>query len=868
ASLTRVRMTLTAVDAIGGAREDVLLDLDDASTVGLATGALAGRLGVDPARAYVDGVLLDPAAPVPESRLRDGCIVSFGTAGGCVPTEPAGVVELRIVGGPDAGIVHRLAPGEYDVGAAVDCGVVLRGPVLSHEFVLAVASDGRCALTPFAGARPAVEETEVSGAVEWRAGQVVDLGAVLLELGVPTAPDAALVVSADGAGLDYNRPPRLHPPKRQTSFKLPAKPREVDRRPLPIVMALVPLVGALVMALVMKQPKYLLMGLLSPVALVSNYFADRRHGRSSYRKRLAEFREHTARIEADAQAALGVERLARRAECPDPAELLLTAVGPRRRLWERRRHDPDYLVLRVGTADLPSDVTVEDPALDDHRREQHPVAHAVPVAVSLRERGVLGIAGRGELASAVTRCLVAQVGVLHSPRDVQLYVLTDSQSRAEWDWVRWLPHTRPADGQDAVALIGSDNETVGRRIGELATMLAARRDAVRDSHAVTFATDIVVVLDGARRLRALPGVAQLLRDGPAVGMFVVCLDADERLLPEECQAVVTVGASGRLHVRQMRADPVTDVRPDDVPAGWAERVARAVAPIRDTSADESGSAVPAASRLLDVLELDPPTASAIAARWATGGRTTEFVVGAGIDGAFVLDLSRDGPHALVAGTTGAGKSELLQSIVASLAVANRPDAMTFVLVDYKGGSAFKECVRLPHTVGMVTDLDAHLVGRALESLSAELRRREHLLAAVGAKDIEDYVTLLRGNPALDAMPRLVIVIDEFASMVRDLPDFVTGLVNIAQRGRSLGIHLILATQRPSGVVSPEIRANTNLRIALRVTDASESTDVVGAPDAARIAKSTPGRAYARLGHASLLPFQSGRVGGRRPGAVA
>ena len=117
------------------------------------------------------------------------------------------------------------------------------------------------------------------------------------------------------------------------------------------------------------------------------------------------------------------------------------------------------------------------------------------------------------------------------------------------------------------------------------------------------------------------------------------------------------------------------------------------------------------------------------------------------------------------------------------------------------------------------------------------------------------------------MPRLLIVIDEFASMVRDLPDFVNGLVNIAQRGRSLGIHLILATQRPSGVVSQDIRANTNLRIALRVTDTAESADVIEAPEAAFISKSTPGRAYVRLGHASLVPFQAGRVGGRRPGAA-
>jgi S-DNA-T family DNA segregation ATPase FtsK/SpoIIIE len=863
-----VRMTLTAVDPVSGTRADVLADLDDAATVGEALGAVAVHVRAAPQPAYIDGVLLDAAVTVGDSRLRDGCVVSFGSPAACVPPEPPGVVELRLVGGPDAGLVHRLATGEYDVGAAADCGVVLAAPgVLSHEFALAVTATGRCALTPYDGTALTIDGETVTGAVEWLPGQVVDLGSVLLQLARPTGADAALVPSPDGAGLDYNRPPRLHPPVRETRFRLPAEPREMARRPMPLVMALVPLVGSVAMAIVAHRPQYLFLAALSPIAMLGNHFSDRKHGRRTHRAQVADYRAHRDRVMADAQAALAVERAARRAHSPDPAELLLTAVGPRRRLWERRRHDDDHLLLRVGTADVPATVSVEDPALDEHRRQSHPVAHAVPVTVSLRDRGVVGIAGRGSVAAAVTRALVGQVGVLHSPRDVQLYVLTDSQARASWEWVRWLPHTRPADGQDTFALVGSDNDSVARRIGELGAILAARRDEMRDEPSVRFASDLVVVLDGARRLRAMPGVAQVLRDGPAVGLYVVCLDAEERLLPEECQAVVTVAESGRLHVRQMRAEAIDDVRPDAVPDGWAERVARALAPIRDTGADDDAAAIPTSARLLDVLALDAPTASAIAERWAAGGRTTEFAIGLGLDGPLSLDLVRDGPHGLIAGTTGSGKSELLQSIVASLAVANRPDAMTFVLVDYKGGSAFKDCVHLPHTVGMVTDLDAHLVGRALESLSAELRRREHMLAAAGAKDIEDYVTLTRGDPSLATLPRLLIVIDEFASMVRDLPDFVTGLVNIAQRGRSLGIHLLLATQRPSGVVSPEIRANTNLRIALRVTDAGESSDVIGSPDAARVAKSMPGRAYARLGHASLIPFQSGRVGGRRAGAA-
>ena len=346
----------------------------------------------------------------------------------------------------------------------------------------------------------------------------------------------------------------------------------------------------------------------------------------------------------------------------------------------------------------------------------------------------------------------------------------------------------------------------------------------------------------------------------------MCLDADERLLPAECQAVV-VAEPGGLRVQQAMADVIRQVRPDAALPGWCLPLARSIAPVRDVSDGDEASMLPDSARLLDVLDIEPPAAAVIAARWRGCGRSTFAIVGESYDGPFGIDLRKDGPHALIAGTTGSGKSELLQTIVASLAIANRPDEMTFVLVDYKGGSAFADCVQLPHTVGMVTDLDPHQVERALASLSAELTRREHTLAAAGAKDIEDYQLLVDKRQARP-LPRLVIVIDEFASMVRDLPDFVTGLVNIAQRGRSLGIHLILATQRPSGVVSADIRANTNLRIALRVTDAAESADVIGAPDAASISKTTPGRAYVRLGHGSLVPFQTGRVGGRRPGAEA
>jgi S-DNA-T family DNA segregation ATPase FtsK/SpoIIIE len=370
--------------------------------------------------------------------------------------------------------------------------------------------------------------------------------------------------------------------------------------------------------------------------------------------------------------------------------------------------------------------------------------------------------------------------------------------------------------------------------------------------------DVLVIMDGARRLRDVPGVVQILTDGPAVRVFAVCLDAQERLLPEECTTVVRCDPDG-LVVRQTNSPDVTTIRPDDVSLEWCEHIARALASLRDVTPDESGG-LPDAVRLLDLLAMDQPNARQLADSWARRPASTAFPIGKGFDGQVTFDLVRDGPHGLIAGTTGSGKSELLQTMVASLAAVNRPDELVFVLVDYKGGSAFHSCVRLPHTLGMVTDLDEALSLRALESLAAELRRREHMLAEVGAKDLPEYRALRSRTPELAPMPRLLLVIDEFATMARETPSFVPGLVSIAQRGRSLGVHLILATQRPAGVVTADIKANTNLRIALRVTDPGESMDVIDTQDAAHISTGTPGRALARLAHRSTLPFQTAYVG--------
>lgn len=860
---------------------------------------------------YHGGSPIPADMPLGQSPLRHGSLVGVGAPVPDIFAEPTGLVEIRLASGPGAGGVTRLAPGDYQIGAGRSAAVRLPDIGLPDVCAdLQVRVDGQVLVTaapslarglqhpaerlrPLAGPivlstdaditeRRAGESTlqelpagtitisaedpvpvvslerePVAQSTPWEPGQALVIGPCLLELTIPTAPDASLSPSPQGATLDYNRPPRLLPPQRKTEFALPQEPHRPDKQPIPWPMMMMPLVMGPVMFYFTQQPLTLLMMAMMPMMAVGNAASGRGREKKKYKRDFAEYVERTRKVQREAFTALTDERAARRRDFADPGEILMTAVGPRARLWERRRTDPDWLVARFGTADQLSSISVRSSSHADADGPGAWTAPDVPVTIALTDAGVTGIAGPAR--HALARWVISQLAVLHSPVEVRMMLLSEPSAEEEWSWARWLPHLRSPDDAPALAKVGVDEETTQARIGDLLRELEGRVAAAEEGRP---REPMLVVLDGSRRLRLLPGMVPLLQNGPALGMFFICLDEDQRLLPEECQAVVQADEPWSI-ARVSTQEIIEAVRPDLVGVDWAERVARAIAPVRDVSAEDAATAIPNSSRLLDVLKLDPPSGAAIADRWERVGRSTTAVIGEGVDGIFAIDMVKDGPHGLVAGTTGSGKSELLQTIIAALAVDNRPDEMTFVLVDYKGGAAFKDCNKLPHTVGMVTDLDGHLTTRALESLGAELRRREHQLADADAKDIEDY--LAAKAPEDEPMPRLLIVIDEFAALVAELPDFVTGLVDIARRGRSLGVHLILATQRPAGVVNAEIKSNTNLRIALRVTDGGDSQDVIEAGDAAEISKSTPGRAFARLGHSSLIPFQSSRVGGRPRG---
>jgi S-DNA-T family DNA segregation ATPase FtsK/SpoIIIE len=857
---------ITVVDR-RGRPTPVMVEAPEAVTVAEVRPALAEVLGrtVQPGTLFRGELALDDHASLAGTGVATGDVLHLGRpapeAGGA---RGDGGRELAVVGGLAAGANLPLpATGSLVVGRASDADLVLDDPEVSrrHAMIRAGHGDAGAGTVTDAGSRNgiALRGYRIEGEIEIGPGEVVQAGETLLAVRPVPAADGQVTTVA---GISrFNRPPRILPPAAEPTVTVPAKPEKPRGLRFPLATVLLPLLAAgVVFALFPGQAYFLIFLALSPLMALGHFLTERRGGHKDYREKDRVYRAELAAARARLDELAIEEEHTNRNALPDPAALAGIATGPNSRLFERRPTDPDFLRLRVGLTDRPSTVNITGPGADD---EQPRTTYAVPVAVDLGAAGVLGVAGPRQAALPITRALLAHAATLHAPHDLGIVLLTGSDQVPDWEWMSWLPHTLPHRADLACRrLVATDLAQAEARIAELRRIVdersAEQRSRLREAAP---GRRLLVVMDGARRLRDLPGLAGVLADGPGAGVYALCLDTTEANLPDECQAtaVVTSASGTRIRVSRPGQQPAGDVLADGLPGPLAGRIGRALAPVRVLGArfgDDEG--LPDTVRYLELAGLGTdPDADEIAKRWAglPGGRSTRALIGDGPTGPVEVDLRRDGPHALIAGTSGAGKSELLQALVASLALTNPPDALNVVLVDYKGGSAFAECRELPHCVGLVTDLDGHLVNRALASLSAELRRREAILAEAGAKDIEDYWAVTGGR-----LPRLVIVIDEFASLVEEVPEFVTGVVGIGMRGRSLGVHVVLATQRPGGAVNAELRANVNLRICLRVTSTSESSDVIDVPDAARISRHHPGRAYLRTGHSDLAVLQSARIG--------
>ncbi len=579
----------------------------------------------------------------------------------------------------------------------------------------------------------------------------------------------------------------------------PRPPEPPARSSFPLFASVAPVLASVAIWAVTQSPFALAFALLGPVVAVAGLADARRHGRRRMREERSRFDRELAAAGRAIDEAHERERSALRRQAPAAAELLATAHRDPER-W-RGRLDEEVLVT-LGTGRSESGLALDRPAAVpsgpagralDGLRSRAAVLEDAPILVDARLG--IGLCGPDAKASSVAGAILVQLASALSPDAVAL--CQDGPLPRGLHWVTDLPHS--------------------------AQQYSAQQHSAQQDLASG-------PTGGAFEFRPKEGAGSRL---------LVAVAEEERGLPRDCRVIVRFDGAGPARILRHPDGRRAEFSPGFVSAREGALFASILALAAGGSPSRDGAGRRPLPSRVDFSALRQPGRG--------DGASLAACLGAGEDGPVTVDLVGDGPHAVVGGTTGSGKSELLVTWVLAIASAHSPETVTFLLVDFKGGAAFAPLRGLPHVVGTVTDLDETAATRALESLRAELRHRETFLAERGARSIEE---LRPGGEA--GLARLVIVVDEFATLVSGFPELHELFADLAARGRSLGVHLILCTQRPAGSVRDAVLANCALRLSLRVNDRADSVAVLGAPDAAELPRHPAGRAVVSRGEGSAI----------------
>lgn len=531
------------------------------------------------------------------------------------------------------------------------------------------------------------------------------------------------------------------------------------------------------------------------------------------------------------------------------------------RMWERSPEDNDFLKVRVGEGEVPFHVKLRAPRADGYEKDpliveaeelvaDFQTVEGASITLPLFESKVIGVVGGRDNVLGMLRVMMAQTVVRHSPDEVKIAAFYDEKEARDWEWMRWLPHMW--DDERSIRYMADRRSSAHQLADEIFMQLYRRKNnqSTYNKKSVEIPAYMVVLSD-SRLIEEEPLLPLLLEDGEAVDAVTIILSDRKENLPMHCQLIVEVDRASYTVKKDGTAGKYA-YQPDSISREHMEALVRYMAPIRLKRS--SAQDIPPVLTLFEMMEIERISELDCSRRWERNRYPDSLPVPMGVRAGSKkvslnlhdkIERSGHGPHGLIAGTTGSGKSEVIQSIVASLAAEFHPHDLAFMLIDYKGGGMSNTFLNLPHVVGTITNLDNNLIERAKISLKAELVRRQKILNDAGnLQHIDEYYKLLRSRHG-EPLPHLVIIIDEFAQLKKDQPEFMDELISIAAIGRTLGVHLILATQKPAGVVDDKIWSNSRFRICLRVQSEGDSRDMLKIPNAAWINK--PGRGYFQVG---------------------
>ena len=595
------------------------------------------------------------------------------------------------------------------------------------------------------------------------------------------------------------------------------------------------------------------------------YKADKKERIDLYRLYLKDKAMELTRLEREQKEGMNYH-------FPTVLELTDLVESYNHRIYEKTPLHFDFLYYRLGLGKLPTSYELnygqrERSGKKDALEEEgyalysrHKKIPDMPIPANL-SHGPVGYIGPRNLVLEQLQLLVMQIATFHSYHDVQFITILPEEEKEQWSWMRWLPHAKLQELN--VRGFVYNQRTRDQVLNSLNQILKLRRSQKEETshkestlfhpHYVVLVTDEKLILDHV--------IMEFFTEDPTdLGCSLVFVEDVMSSLSENIQTVINIKDrnTGQL-VMEEGVLKETDFRLDHFPVDYdKERIARTLAPLNHLQ--NLKSSIPDSVTFMEMYGAETFEDLQVSSRWEKNAPYKSLAVPIGLRGQgdlvqLNLHEKAHGPHGLIAGTTGSGKSETIQSYILSLAVNFHPHDVAFLLIDYKGGGMANLFKNLPHLLGTITNLDGAQSMRALASINAEIHRRERLFREFEVNHINQYQKKFKNGEAKEPLPHLFLISDEFAELKVNQPDFIKELVSIARVGRSLGVHLILATQKPSGVVDDQIWSNSRFKIALKVADRSDSNEMLHTPDAAEITQT--GRAYLQVGNNEVYElFQS------------
>jgi DNA segregation ATPase FtsK/SpoIIIE, S-DNA-T family len=701
----------------------------------------------------------------------------------------------------------------------------------------------------------------------------------------------------------FHRPPRSFPPALPDRPIVIAQPPQLARRGaaglLQMLMPALGTLGIVAFAFIVPNKLFLIVaGAFVGISLVSvfvSYWSQRRSGKRSARAERRLYRAHLQKRELELQQVVRHQRDVDERLYPDPVRLT-GLVGQRRNLWERRPGDRDFLAFRLGRSAVPLVCPIELSLSEDPLTEYQPELYAqaqelvdryrtvsqLSVVASLADASVITLTGPRTRTVGLARAILAQAAALRAPADLRVIAAFEAAHARDWAWLKWVPHSRSSRNQQRERIDAGPSLLLAPNVDRLAQLLEEhvqpRVEQLRriessssaDGTAAQIdAPELLLVLDGfhaGSQVAKHPLVRELALRGERLKVRTLCLVDEGDAEPPEAQLRVVIPPAGgavleRTGVSGYRLAPI---ELDELSAAGAESLTRQLAPLH---LEESAGSIDLAADVHLSELLNEPTGALCAP------------IGLSEEGdRLVLDLKQAaeggmGPHGLIVGATGSGKSELLRTIVTSLAASHRPEELCFVFVDFKGGAAFAELAGLPHSAGMITNLqhDLSLIDRMHAALFGEQQRRQSILRAAGnLDDVAAYRALRASDPSLEPLPHLLVIVDEFGELLSNRPEFIDLFLAIGRVGRSLGMHLLLSSQRLEEGRLRGLEGHLRYRICLRTYSAQESKSVLGTADAFLLPP-YPGVGYLSVDTDIYQRFKTALVttphdDGARPGA--